>query len=96
MGRFSASHHDPLDGTLHGHDYVVTAWFSAEPYRDVRVHEIGLQEVLKAQFDHRLLPPDLQSMEAIRRQLLQLVPNVEDIDVERPVIGYKVRRRPGA
>lgn len=93
-GRFSASHHDPLSGALHGHDYVVTAWFAAEPYRDARVHEVGLHEVLSAHLDHRLLPPELHSMEAIRSRLLQLVPNVEDIDVARPVIGYKVRRRP--
>jgi 6-pyruvoyl-tetrahydropterin synthase len=93
-GRFSASHRDPLNGALHGHDYVVTAWFDASLYRDGRVHEVGLHEVLKAHFDHRELPAELHSMEAIRNRLLQLVPNVDDIDIERPVIGFKLRGRP--
>lgn len=80
---FSASHRDPLSGELHGHTWEVTAWWSAVPWRDARVLQETLKGVLIG-FDHKTLPDQLHSGEALAFALMGLMTDCVGVDVSRP------------
>ena len=51
---FCAAHKDVLSGQNHGHSWEVTAWFSADPRRDLRVLKETLAKYCSA-LDHKQL-----------------------------------------
>lgn len=89
---FAASHRDPRDGALHGHTWEVTAWWPAEPWRDARVLQETLKGVLVG-FDHKELPPELHSGEAIAKALMSLMTDCVGVDVSRPAERIYARVR---
>lgn len=80
---FSAAHHDPIRGQLHGHTWEVVAWWKGEPARDALVLQETLKGVLRG-FDHTVLPPELASAEALAKAIGGLITDCIGVDVSRP------------
>lgn len=76
-------------GEIHGHSYEVTAWFTEGG--DVRVYQAALDSMLK-QWDHKTLPPELATAEAISRAVLRLV-GCKEVEVRRPLERYHAKSR---
>jgi len=65
-GVLSVAHYGP-DGRLHGHTYMVRAWWTGEPCA------VESQAVLRnwiSKFDHGCLPPNMSRAERIAEQCL--------------------------
>lgn len=80
--------HEPVNagifgGELHGHSYEVTAWFANDDQADVRVFQASLTMLL-AQWDHKILPEELSTAEAIAKAIGVLAKCVE-VEVRRPL-----------
>ena len=89
---FSAAHHPPEGGEVHGHSYEVVAWFEAG--QDARV----LQRMLAAAvdlFDHKLLPPELASGEAMAEHIGQSLAGCVEVEIRRPLERIYARWRAG-
>lgn len=85
------AHRDEL-GRLHGHSYVLEAWFAAGP--DL----VSLSESFRnaaASVDHSLLEDSigLTRMEAIAAWFLEKLPNATRIVVRRPTLGFIAEAR---
>jgi 6-pyruvoyl-tetrahydropterin synthase len=70
---FSAAHYAPPlpgskedEGRLHGHTWLVTAWFRNDDKADARLFKVALEQVLKL-WDHKVLPDELAWGEDIAR-----------------------------
>ena len=89
---FSAAHHPPEGGAVHGHSYEVVAWFEAgEDARD-------LQQALTAaveKLDHTLLPPELASGEAMAEHIGRSLDGCVEVEVRRPLERIYARWREG-
>jgi hypothetical protein len=84
---FSASHRDHVRRELHGHSYVVWAWFRRG---DQVVLQGRLNAVLAAHFDHRTLADRLSRGEALAADIRRRL-RARGVEVSRPVEGFKVR-----
>lgn len=90
-GHFSAAHRDTLTGKIHGHTWLVKAWFKT-PYRsDLRCHKAALDALL-ATLDHTLLPDEMAWGEDIIPVIATLA-NVVAVEVDRPAEGFFIRWR---
>jgi hypothetical protein len=75
---------DIFGGEDHGHSYEVIVWFdNAAGPRDVRMCQAAV-ETLRLQLDHKRLPPDLATGEALARYFGALA-NVVEVEVRRPL-----------
>lgn len=89
VGGILSCAHEPVSpelfgGELHGHSYEIVAWFdNARGPRDVRILKAALDTLL-AQWDHKVLPAELSTGEAIARAVGMLA-NVVAVDVNRPL-----------
>ena len=81
-GVFSAAHHPPEGGDVHGHSYEVVAWFDSG--EDARVLQARLAEIL-APLDHIVLPPDMASGEAIAEHVGRGLSGCREVEVRRPL-----------
>jgi 6-pyruvoyl-tetrahydropterin synthase len=87
---FSASHHPPEGGDVHGHSYEVVAWFEAgEDARDLQARLAAAVEPL----DHTVLKSDLASGEAIAEHLGRLLEGCVEVEVSRPLERIRARWR---
>ena len=84
---FSASHNDPVRRELHGHSYLVTAWWPSPPERDAVCLQATLRTVLAGGFDHKTLPPDLTRAEAMSAAIKALLDGCVAVDIARPLEG---------
>lgn len=84
----TAKHFDPLMGEgWHEHTWTVIAWYSSEPFRDMRSQKAALRQLLAALPNgNGEMPPELWSGEAIARSVLVLA-NTIGATVTRPE-GY--------
>lgn len=89
---FAASHRDPVSGELHGHTWEVVAWWNGQPRRDARVLQETLKGVLIG-FDHRVLPDELHSGEALAEAIGRLMVDCIGVDVSRPAERIYARWR---
>lgn len=80
---FCAAHKDKR-GRLHGHSYVVWAWFPAG--RDLLDLKTHLDAAVRV-FDHKELPDGLSLMEDMIGSLRINMPTATKIVIERPVEG---------
>lgn len=80
---FCAAHRDPISGQLHGHTWEVVVWWPGEPHRDARVLQETLKGVLIG-FDHKELPDQWASGEAIAEAIGHLINGCVGVDVSRP------------
>jgi 6-pyruvoyl-tetrahydropterin synthase len=89
--------HDPVNaelfgGEVHGHSYEVVVWFENEGgHRDVRVLQAAV-ETLRRQLDHKKLPPELATGEAIAAYFGTMA-NVVEVEVRRPLERLYARCR---
>lgn len=90
-GHFSAAHRDQETGEIHGHTWLVTAWFKAPCRSDARCHKAALDAILTL-WDHKLLPDELAWGEDIARAVSTLA-NVVEVVVSRPTEGFYARWR---
>ena len=90
---FSASHRDLIRQELHGHSYEVVAWWPADPPRDAAALQQTLKTVLTA-FDHKTLPDELGTMEALAAAIGGLITDCIGVDISRPVERLHMRWRP--
>lgn len=93
-GHFSAAHHgpegDPLrQSGIHGHTWVVTAWFRSDRGSDARCFKAALDSLLKL-WDHSLMPPELAWGEDIARAVGTLA-NCVEVTVSREAEGFHAR-----
>lgn len=91
-GHFSAAHKDTLTGDVHGHTWLVTAWFSQPGRSDARCHKAALDAVI-ALWDHKLLPDKMAWGEDIACAVATLA-NVVEVEISRPAEGLHTRFRP--
>ena len=86
---FSASHRDLIRAELHGHPYRATAWWPAEPQRDATALQAALAQTVKTAFDHKTLPDDLGTAEALAGAIKHLLGNMGcvAVDIARPLEG---------
>lgn len=82
---------DIFGGELHGHSYEVTAWFTNDHGADVRIFEAALRTLLD-QWDHRLLPVEISTAEAIAAAVGTLAKCIE-VEVRRPLERFHARWR---
>lgn len=93
-GQLSCAH-EPVNrelfgGETHGHSYEVWAWFeNPDGQADVRVFAASLKTLL-ALWDHKVLPPELATGEALARAIGTLAKCVE-VEVRRPIEGFSAR-----
>lgn len=90
-GHFSAAHRDQETGEIHGHTWLVTAWFKTPHRSDARCLKAALDAMLTV-WDHTLLPDDLVWGEDIARAIGVLA-NVVEVEVSRPTEGFHARWR---
>jgi hypothetical protein len=87
-GTLSCAHQpvnqDVFGGEVHGHSYLVKAWFPEGG--DCRVHKAALHQMLQ-QWDHKMLPLELSTGEALARAVLVLAGCVK-VEIERPLEGF--------
>jgi 6-pyruvoyl-tetrahydropterin synthase len=78
-------------GEEHGHSYEVTVWFDAplDQPRDVRVCHAAV-DTLRKQIDHKRLPPELSTAEAIAAYF-GILANVVEVEVRRPLERFHAR-----
>ena len=81
-GVFSAAHEPPEGGDVHGHSYEVVAWFDAG--EDARVLQASLARTLEP-LDHRVLPSELASGEAIAEHIGRGLDGCREVEVRRPL-----------
>lgn len=86
VGGILSCAHEPVNadvfgGEVHGHSYEIVAWF--EGGGDARVYQAALTTLLK-QWDHKTLPPEIQTGEAIARAV-GLLANCVEVEVRRPL-----------
>lgn len=74
---------DVFDGEVHGHSYEIVAWFRHDAGQDARVFQKALH-ALVAQWDHKTLPAELSTGEAIARTVGVLA-NCVEVEVRRPL-----------
>lgn len=74
---------DIFGGETHGHSYEVIAWFENEDGADVRMFQKSFETMLKT-LDHKTLPPELATGEAIARRF-GLLAKVVKVEVRRPL-----------
>lgn len=87
---FSAAHHMPEGGHLHGHSYEVVAWFLAgEDARHLQVRLTAATQPL----DHSLLPPELASGEAMAEHIGRNLDGCVEVEVRRPLERIYARWR---
>ena len=86
---FSASHFDQVRQELHGHSYEVMAYWPAAPYRDARVLQETLKDVLKG-FDHKTLPEALSRAEDMAAAIGGLITDCVRVRLWRPVERLEV------
>lgn len=82
---FSASHNDPVRKEMHGHSYLVTAWWPSDPERDAVCLQTLLKGVLQYGFDHKTLPPELSRAEALSTAIKGLMDGCVAVDIARPL-----------
>lgn len=87
---FSAAHHPPEGGDLHGHSYEVVAWFEAGA--DARTLQAALAAAVE-QLDHKVLPPELISGEAIAEHLGRALDGCVEFEIRRPLERIYARWR---
>jgi 6-pyruvoyl-tetrahydropterin synthase len=81
--------HDPVNhelfgGAEHGHSYEIMVWFDNDKGpRDYRICQAAV-ETLRKQLDHKKLPPELSTGEAIAAYFA-ILQNVVQVDVNRPL-----------
>ena len=83
---------DIFGGEMHGHSYEVTAWFENDEGGDVRMFQAAFFALLKT-MDHKVLPPELATGEAIARRVGLLNKCVE-VEVRRPLERIYAKWRP--
>lgn len=88
--------HEPINadifgGQVHGHSYEVTAEFANDAGADVRIFKVSFDTLL-ATLDHRLLPSELATAEAIARYFGVLNKCVF-VEVRRPLERLGARWR---
>ena len=84
----SAAHRDLDTGQMHGHTWLVTAWWPREPGqrpRDVRHLRAMLQDELAA-LDHTVLPDHVAWAEDLAEYLLGVL-GCSTVEVSRPLEG---------
>jgi 6-pyruvoyl-tetrahydropterin synthase len=88
---FSASHNDAVRKELHGHSYVVWAWFDYQD-RDAMVLQEQLKAVVKAEFDHKTLPPERSREEDMAKVILGTLAGCVKVEITRPLemLGTRV------
>ncbi len=92
-GQFTARHIDPhLGEGEHEHNWRVVAWYPSEPFRDARLLQLALAELLSV-WDGTLMPPELWSGEQIAKAITLLLANCVGADVNRHDLGIYVRYR---
>ncbi len=75
---------DIFGGEIHGHSYEILVWFdNANGLRDVRVCAAAVETVRKT-LDHKMLPANLATGEAIAKYF-GLINNVVEVEVRRPL-----------
>ena len=82
---------DVFGGEVHGHSYEVEAWFRNDDGRDVRIFSAMLSTLLK-NWDHKLLPDELATAEALAKAVGRLN-NCVEVEIRRPVEGLFARWR---
>ena len=87
---FSAAHHPPEGGELHGHSYEVTAWFEAG--EDARVLQARLAAAIEP-LDHKVLPPELASGEAMAEHVGRSLDGCFEVEISRPLERMYARWR---
>ena len=80
--------HEPVNaelfgGETHGHSYEVIAWFENDHDADVRTFQASLNTLLEL-WDHKMLPPDMATGEAIAKRIGTLNLCVV-VEVRRPL-----------
>jgi hypothetical protein len=89
--------HEPINadifgGEIHGHSYEVWAYFeNPDGSADVRIFEAELKSLL-ALWDHKILPPELSTGEAIAKAIGTLA-KCARVEVRRPIEGYAAEWR---
>ena len=89
---FSAAHHPPEGGDVHGHSYEVVAWFNAG--EDARTLQAQLAAAVHP-LDHTVLPPELASGEAIAEHLGRSLDGCVEVEIRRPLERIYARWRAG-
>ena len=84
-GHFSAAHRAP-DGQMHGHTWIIRAWFETPERADAHLYRAALHEILR-QWDHTTLPDELAWGEDIGRAVITLC-NCVRVEVMRPTEGF--------
>ena len=87
---FSAAHHTPEGGQLHGHSYEVVAWFLAG--EDARILQSRLIAAVRP-LDHSLLPPELASGEALAEHIGRGLEGCVEVEIRRPLERIYARWR---
>ena len=82
---------DVFGGEVHGHSYEIIAWFENDDGSDVRIFQAALNALLK-QWDHKMLPDELATGEAIARAV-GCLNKVVEVDVRRPLERLYARWR---
>lgn len=84
-GHFSAAHRDQESGEIHGHTWLVKAWFKNPHRSDARCFKAALDTLLKP-LDHTTLPDELAWAEDIARHIAVLG-GIVRVEVSRPHDG---------
>lgn len=85
---FCAAHRDPSQTIMHGHTWTVRAWWPAGD--DARLLQSRLRAALM-RFDHKEIPDELASGEAIASVLAGDLPGAVEIEVSREAEGIFAR-----
>lgn len=86
-GTISAAHRDE-NGWLHGHSWVIRAWFPEGQDAEWLQHK--LWKVLDL-FDHKELLDDLTRTEGLVEAIAEQLPEAVEIEGSRPIEGIYVR-----
>lgn len=87
---FSAAHHPPEGGDLHGHSYEVVAWFQAG--EDARTLQVRLTAAVQ-RLDHTVLPEELAFGEALAEHVGRSLDGCIELEVKRPLERIYARWR---
>lgn len=87
------SHRDPVRKAIHGHTYLVKAWFAFEEPRDAVVLQKHLETVLTA-WDHQTLPDDCSRAEDLLPKIKALLDSrCVEVEMERALERIYARVR---
>lgn len=86
-GTISAAHRDE-NGWLHGHSWVIRAWFPEG--EDAEWLRMKLHKVLDL-FDHKELLYELARSEGLVEAIAEQLPTAVEIEASRPVEGIYIR-----